>query len=116
MSFWGADGPQDWVVKQVCTPEVLYPCHLAFVPFGPGQDCLWYWLAGDKILGLAYEHSFGLMELWIQALLIGFHFVWGLSMVMVWGLYFCIIRSCSVSTPEGGPTGANFSLFSQVQI
>ena len=43
------------------------------------------------------------MELWIQVLFIYSHIVWGLVMVMVWGLYFCAIRSCSVLTPKGSP-------------
>ena len=53
------------------------------------------------MLGFACEHSLELMELWIQVLFICSHFVWGLSMVMVLGLYFHVIRACSVSNPEG---------------
>ena len=57
------------------------------------------------MLGLACEHSFGVMELWIQVLLICSPFVWGLIMVMVLGLYFCAMRQCSVLTPEGSSLG-----------
>ena len=78
-------------------------CPLGFMPFGSGQNCLQYQLAGDKVMGLACECLYGLVKLWIQVLFIWSHFVWGLSMVIVLCLYFCAIMGCSVLTPEGSP-------------
>ena len=55
------------------------------------------------MLRLAGERSFGIMKLWIRVLFLRSHFVWGLVMVVVLGLYFCAIGGCCVSTPTGSP-------------
>lgn len=78
------------------------------MPFGSGQNHLQYRLAGDKLLGLACECSFGVMEWWVEVLFICFHFVWSLD------LYFHAIRGCSVLTPVGSPWGwslADWSMY-----
>lgn len=66
---------------------------------------LWYQLVEYKMLILAYECSFGLMELWIQVLFLCSHIVWGLSVVMVLCFYFHAIKGCSLLTPEENPLG-----------
>lgn len=69
------------------------------MPFRSDKNCLKYRLAGHKMLGLACECSFEVMELWIQVLFICFHFDWSLE----W--YFHASRGCSVLTPDGNPLG-----------
>ena len=62
-------------------------------------------MARGKTIRFACEHSFVMIELWIQVLFIYSHFVWGLVMIMVLGFYFCAIRVCAYLTPKESPQG-----------
>ena len=82
-------------------------CHLGFVPFGSGQDYLWYQLAGNKMLGFACECSFGQMELWIQVWFICSCFVWVFLWLWFWVCTFVPSTFCFDSWRES--TGPNFN-------
>ena len=90
---------------------VFLPVELCVI--GSSQDHLRYCLVGDNILKLAYECSFGIIELWIQILFTCSHIVSCLSMVIVLGLYFCAKRGFN-SLRE--LIGLNFSMFVHVQL
>lgn len=57
----------------------------------------------DKTLRFACDHSFVMIELWIQVLFIYSYFVWGLVMTMVLGFDFSAIRVCSYLTSKESP-------------